>query len=325
MTTRHLAEQVAAWAAARTNRNSKRYDDLIRDKTNILLGDTENARAPGFFTFSGKLPGEVTTDDVDAWRAELEAAGLAPATVYARVSRLSSFYDWLLENGVALTNPARNARPEPPPAYSSEKARPLTAEDVDTLLTFVLERANSNHRAALSAKRDNALLRFYFGTGRKRSEIINLRWESVVLTEDAVAIRTTEDLQRVEMPGARAGLIAYLKASDRWDFETGQPDLSPTAPLWLRHDRAAKGKEAVTSHGFVYMLKQYAKAVGLGNIHLNQARHTAALRLDSIEDAQRQLGYQSKSMTRAYLKHLRESDENTEDTPPPGVGPDGGA
>ena len=309
MTTRHLAEQVAAWAAARTNPNSKRYADLIRDKTNILLGDTENARAAGFFTYSGKLPGEVTSEDIEGWRAKLEAAGLSHATVYAGVSRLSSFYDWLMENGDALTNPAREARPTPPPAYSSESARPLTAEDVNALLDFVLERANSNHRAALSAKRDNALLRFYFGTGRKRSEIINLRWESIVLDDDVVAIRTTEDLQQVDMSGARAALVAYLKASDRWDFETGKPNLTPTAPLWLRHDRAVKGKEAITSHGFVYMLKQYAKAAGLGNIHLNQARHTAALRLDSLEDAQRQLGYQSKSMTRAYLKHLRGDDD----------------
>lgn len=315
MTTRHLAEQVAAWAAARTNRNSRRYDDLIRDKTNILLGDADNARAPGFFTFSGKLPGEVTPDDVEAWHDALTRAGLSPATVYARVSRLSSFYEWLMETGAALTNPTRTARPEAPPAYSSQKARPLTPADVDALLAFVLERANSNHRAALSAKRDNALLRFYFGTGRKRSEIINLRWGAVVLHEDGVAIRTTEDLQQVAMPGTRAALVAYLKASDRWDFETGTPKLPPTAPLWLRHDRAAKGQEAVTSHGFVYMLKGYAKAAGLGNIHLNQARHTAALRLDNLEDAQRQLGYQSKSMTRAYLKHLHGDDDEPGENP----------
>jgi hypothetical protein len=45
-----------------------------------------------FFSFVGKHAGEVTPADVAAWRQHLESLGQKPATVYARLSRLSSFY-----------------------------------------------------------------------------------------------------------------------------------------------------------------------------------------------------------------------------------------
>jgi len=309
---------VAAWAAATTGRNSRRYDDLIRDKTNALLGGTENAAAPGFFTFIKKPVERVRDADVRAWVMELQKSGLAPATVYARVSRLSSFYDYLLANDHAdvKANPAKDARPAAPSAYGTKAARPLQQADIERLLAVVTERAQSDGTGALSAKRDLALLRFYFGTGARRAEIIRLRWEDVTFDGPDVLVTASQPPARV--PGGRAPLVAYLRASDRWDEVTTAPALPPTAPLWLRHDRAAKGREAVTSHGFVYMLKKYAKAAGIPAIHLNQARHTAALRLaaddDPVEAVQQQLGYQSKSMARAYLRRLRGEDTDAPET-----------
>ncbi|MEO0562115.1 MAG: tyrosine-type recombinase/integrase [Chloroflexota bacterium] len=300
---------VQVWAEATTSRSSKRYDDLVRDKTNALLASEDDATVPGFFTYSGVSVIAATEQDIETWIDALRKAGLAQATIYARVSRVSSFYNWLSGGGHLPKehNPAQAARPAAPKAYTSDKAQPLTEADVQALLAVVRDKATSKSRSAISAKRDEALLRFYFTTGKKRAEIIALRFGDILINEDSVWI-TTDD-PPTPVPGARGPLVTYLKASERWSDTAGVPSPAATAPIWLRHDRAAKGQQGVTSHGFVFMLKKYAKAAGLGNINLNQTRHTAALRIsgdiDSVEEAQQRLGYQSRSMARVYLKHLR--------------------
>ncbi len=308
MTTENLQQQVHIWAASCTDANSKRYDDLFRDKVKALIGNNPKARVAGFFAFSGKLPEAVNTIDIEQWAAAMQAANLAETTIYARVSRVSSFFDWLIEQGHTTHNPAHDARPQAPQAYQREKVRPLTQQQVDTLLATVLDQAQNSKSGAVSGKRDYALLQFYFATGKKRSEIINLRWSDINMTDDAVQLLT--DDPPLTVPGGRAALVAYLKASNRWDLATNTPTLKPTSPLWLRHDRAAKGQQAVTSHGFVYMLKKYARMAGMTHIHLNQTRHTAALRVsqqaESLSEAQQRLGYQSRSMTQIYLKNLQQ-------------------
>ena len=68
-----------------------------------------------FLDFACKHPGDATPDDVSNWRAALERRGLKPATVYARVSRVSAFYRWLMSDpqlsAFIGTNPAVQARP----------------------------------------------------------------------------------------------------------------------------------------------------------------------------------------------------------------------
>jgi hypothetical protein len=79
-----LTSAIALWADATTDAASRRRHDLLRDKTAVVRD---------FFAYTGKSPERVTAIDVTTWRADLEARGLSPATVYARVTRASSFYD----------------------------------------------------------------------------------------------------------------------------------------------------------------------------------------------------------------------------------------
>jgi hypothetical protein len=84
-----LRNAVALWAEATTAPISLRRDELAHDKR-----EATNA----FFSFTGKRPSEVTPLDVTEWRRALEARGLKPATVYARLSRLSSFFEWAMRD-----------------------------------------------------------------------------------------------------------------------------------------------------------------------------------------------------------------------------------
>src|SRR5437764_14579234 len=86
-----LRSAIQLWAESSTSADSDRHDDLVRDK---------RAAVEDFFEFSGKHPADVAPSDTYAWREDLEARKLKPNTVYSRVSRLSSFYRWMMKDPV---------------------------------------------------------------------------------------------------------------------------------------------------------------------------------------------------------------------------------
>jgi site-specific recombinase XerD len=112
-----LLNALHLWAAATTDAESACCQDLLRSKRQAVSS---------FFAHAGKHPGEVTALDVKSWRDALEGKGFKPATVYARISRLSSFYSWVMRDpalGQFVTiNPAQNARPKCPKPYQTESS-----------------------------------------------------------------------------------------------------------------------------------------------------------------------------------------------------------
>jgi len=99
-----LRNAVRLWAESNTAGSSDRREDLIQAKITAVVS---------FFRFSGRELPEVTTMDVRSWRESMEARH-KPATVYARVSRLSSFFEWLIRHPVLSSyitnNPVTAAR-----------------------------------------------------------------------------------------------------------------------------------------------------------------------------------------------------------------------
>jgi len=298
------------WAEAST-RDGQRKRDLVRDKVSALTGDGDTL---GFFAYTGKPLAEAGPDDVSAWQHYLADSGLAPSTIYARVSRVSAFYRWLMKHGRAAANPTTEARPKAPKPYQNRKAQALDDGDVKALLAHVSALAGSGDN--LPAMRDYALLLMYFNTGKRRAEVINLTAGDVKVN-GVLKIRTREKggnyrTTRINNPATLEALTAYLAATGR-DLAT----MKPSDPLWLRHDRAASGAEAVTSHGFVKQLKRYAKAAGLGDIHLHQTRHTVARKLaeqyHDVGIVQSQLGHADRRTTEVYTGRLTEQADYVSD------------
>jgi site-specific recombinase XerC len=101
-----LLNAIVLWAQSNIRPETFERDYKLQDKI---------AAVRAFFAFAKKHPGQVTPTDVAAWRQHLESLGQKPATVYARLSRLSSFYRWLLSNpqlsAHIQANPVLQARP----------------------------------------------------------------------------------------------------------------------------------------------------------------------------------------------------------------------
>jgi integrase len=263
--------------------------------------------AADFFSHCGKLPGEVVPGDVEAWRKFLEDRGFKPATVYARLSRLSSFYEWAMRDpqlaGLIEKNPVRLARPKAPKAYQTESVKSLDDEQVSGLLAQVRERAAAGD---VVGKRDYSLLLFVT-TGMRRQEVIGLRGSDVELRKDDLVIRCRVKggdyvARSVEEPLVREALLDYLRASKRMN------SLSSERPLWTRHDRAGGPGAPLISHAFAKNLKRYARDIGIEKIHIHQTRHTFARVVSeetgSLTETQEALGHKNLATTRAYVQRI---------------------
>lgn len=294
-----LRNAVAIWAEANTRPETIARVEKLRDKVTAVIS---------FFDFAAKHPGEATPDDVSRWRKGMEERGLKPATVYARVSRVSAFYRWLMSDPqlsqFIRVNPAAQARPRYPRPYQSESTKALTDDEMNALLKVVRRLADSG---SVVGKRDYALLLFYFLTGLRRSEVIGLRGSDLDTRAGTLAIKYRRKggkftARELSDPTAHEALKVYLRAAGRENV------LGTERPLWTRHDRAGKPGAPLCSRSFVENLKAYAKEAGLSHIHLHQTRHTyariVAEETGSFIEAQEALDHENAATTRVYVQRI---------------------
>ena len=175
-----LRSVIHLWAKAKTSESAFRHEDLVRKKQEVVAS---------FFSFVGKNPGEVDALDVERWLERLREQKLKPATVYARVSFLSSFYRWAMRDpqvGAQIrVNPILLARPKAPRPCQTDSTKAWTDEELQAIVAAVENRAAGGE---IVGKRDLALLRMYMATGRRREEIISLRGRDVRLIDEGLEV-----------------------------------------------------------------------------------------------------------------------------------------
>jgi integrase len=294
-----LRNAAALWAEQNTRPETLSRAEKLKDKVSAVTSS---------FDFIAKHPGEVTPEDVSRWRVEMEGRGLKPATVYARVSRVSAFYRWLMADpqfsAFIRSNPAAQARPRYPRPYQSESTKALSDDEMNSLLGVVRRLAEAG---SVVGKRDYALLLFYFLTGLRRSEVIGLRGKDLEFKEGALVIKYRRKggkftAREVGDTSVYEVLRDYLTAAGR------QNVLGSERPLWTRHDRAGVPGSPLTSRAFVENLKAYAKEAGLSHIHLHQTRHTyariVAEETGSFLEAQEALDHENQATTRVYVQRI---------------------
>ena len=298
---------ITAWAKRTTDPASPRVDDLLRDKQRVVYG---------FFRWVQKRPQQVTPADVAAWQDDLRLERdpdtgrrrFAPATVYAMVSRVSSFYHWAQKNAkradVSLANPVDAVRPKAPKPFQGKSTKALTDDELQLLVATVQAKAEDGSIVGL---RDYAMLLFYVLTGFRREEVAGLQWGDLTFERRTLLVsvrvkggdRITRELSDDE---DRTALLAYLKASGR------KPKMKRTSPLWTRHDRAGRPGPALTSHAFAKNMKGYAAEAGLEHFHLHQTRHTFARIVaedtGSLLATQDALGHANPQTTKVYVQRV---------------------
>ena len=263
--------------------------------------------------FTGKMPWEMGSADIEAWAAELRSA-YSESTVQQRLAAVSSFFSYARQqymdfvDGVEMPlhhyNPAKAVHRPKVQAYG--KAHPLSVESVKSLL-------NAIDRTTAQGKRDYALILAFVLTGRRNSEVINLRWGNLEQRDGRIWYRWQGKgctSGRYELPAT-----VFLAITDWLSCSTRLEDLHPEDYIFTAlSDHASRfpGVEhdpgrPLSSRYVRDLVKKYARAAGLDPdlIRVHDLRHTAAmLRAEAGDDVRLISSFLGHSDLRTTTRYL---------------------
>lgn len=206
-----------------------------------------------------------------------------PATASVRYKGLRVFFEWLREEGEVDQSPLRNIKPPQIP----EEPVPVLEEAELKRLIKVCEGPGFDDR------RDLAIIRLFIDTGMRRTELADLRIDSIDW-DDQVALVLGKGRRPRPCPfGARTA-----KALDRYVRIRERHRLADDPALWL----GLRGK--LTTQGVRLMLERRGSEAGIEGLHAHRFRHTFAhqwLSSGANEgDLMRLTGWRSRQMLSRY-------------------------
>jgi integrase/recombinase XerD len=248
--------------------------------------------------FLGETPATASSEQIEAWLADLRGRGQAPSSIARRAAAARSFYRHLVALGVRSDNPAAEVDL---PRRRARLPRSLSLSEVERLI----DAANGVSPRAL---RDRALLELLYGAGLRVSEAVGLERGAVDLRNRLVRCVGKGDKERVVPLGSQAAeaLRRYLAR--------GRPflDRRHRGELFLN----AQGG-ALTRAGAFLILRRLAGKAGLdpARVHPHLLRHSFATHLleggADLRSVQEMLGHADLSTTELYT-HV--SDRRRRDT-----------
>ena len=240
----------------------------------------------------GRSPTSATTDEVQAWLAELRAQGLAPASIARKASASRTFFRHLVLLGIRPDNPAADV---PLPRRRQKIPRSLTPAEIERLIDAANGTAPRNFR-------DRALIELLYGAGLRVSEAVGLELGGVDLDERLVRCVGKGDKERIVPLGREAveAVRRYLARGRPYLDKRHRPD------LFLN----AQGG-ALTRAGAFLILRRLAVQAGLEpeRVHPHLLRHSFATHLleggADLRSVQEMLGHADLGTTEIYT-HVSE-------------------
>lgn len=278
-------------------------DVEVKFKTEILEGNVFNKKKHGGICFKryleyAKLHKISWKDDESRWNKHvkhhnfLTQAGitnilscmrsndLAPATVDHVYKLIKRVYNWSIENDYYCEqNPCRTIKV---PKYDNIVTNYLCKEQIEELLDSLDSWGNV---------RASNVISFALYTGRRKGEILNLKWNDVDFEEKSITCRNTKNGKTISFPLNKKAYAIIEKALDLKTSDYVFPSL-------------------VGSHyyqAFNTSWRKFKKRIGL-NYRFHDLRHTYASHLASsgkvdIYTLKTLLGHQDISLTMRYA-HL---------------------
>ena len=250
-----------------------------------------------FFGSTGKPPERITSPEVFAYAYGIGLSGRepSPVTIGARIACVSSFYRFLIRMGLVTSNPCDAVeRPRAQPSLP----RGLSAEEIKRLLAAIT--------TTPTGLRDRAIVLTLTLTGRRRSEVLNLKAGDITQYGGLFFYnyRGKGNKQgKRELP--RPAFSAIERALATW--RKSLASMNPGESLWPSSSPTANG-HGLTSGTFYGNLQRYFRKAGLPPAGVHALRHSAAkLRREageSIEDISRYLDHSSLAVTSVYLRGL---------------------
>lgn len=186
------------------------------------------------------FPWQVVSSHVRAWQEWLTASGKSPSTVGQRMSAVSSWYQFVINeihmvdgversaffdaNGNNRANPFKVGNIKRPKVTQYGKATPMHPHQVRDLFAFLRSRLDT-----VSGARNYALILSHLLTASRGSEIVRLKWQDIRPNTNQVGSyvfawsgKGDKSATSPFPADAYNAIVAYLKLSGRWI--PGHPD-----------------------------------------------------------------------------------------------------
>ena len=224
-----------------------------------------------------------------AYAASEHGAGIGPRSIQRRLSALRSFFNYLLREGAATSNPATDVR-----APKTKKRLPVTL-DTDQMARLLDFRVDD----CLSA-RDKAIMELFYSSGLRVSELVNLDLSAIDLQDRTVRVLGKGNKTRIVPMGRYA-----IDAIKQWLIQrpSFMRESLPTHPLFV-----SKSGQPLTVRAVQLRVSAWARRQGLAqHVHPHMFRHSFATHLlessGDLRGVQELLGHADISTTQVYT-HL---------------------
>ncbi|MEV5544469.1 tyrosine-type recombinase/integrase [Saccharopolyspora shandongensis] len=221
-------------------------------------------------------------EEFQSWMIETRSA----ATAVNKHKVLQQFFKWLAEDEEEIDRSPMESVKAP------SKPTKLVPVMGDHETKKILDSCKGKTFADL---RDHAIIRIYYGTGARLSEVASLTTDDIDMATDSVVyLGKGGKFRRVRFgPKTARAVSRYLRARAK---HRG----AELPNLWL----AERGGQALQSNGIKIMLKRRGKRAGVAGVHAHRWRHNYAhqwkLAGGDTGDLMLLLGWSSDAMARHY-------------------------
>ncbi|MET8040658.1 tyrosine-type recombinase/integrase [Micromonospora sp. NPDC005215] len=229
-------------------------------------------------------PTEVTRGHVEAFQAWMIETRSA-STALNKHKGLQQFFKWLLVEEEIDRSPMDRVRQPKTP----QKLIPIMRDEDTKKLLDACKGKTFPHL------RDEAIIRLYYNTGARLSEVGNLLLDDVDLNTESVHYhgKGAKDRRVRFGPKTARAISRYLRAR-------GKHKGSELPDLWL----ADRGGRRLAANGIKIRLKRLGLAAGVANVHAHRWRHNFAHEWKraggNTGDLMLLLGWTSEDMPRHY-------------------------
>jgi len=240
---------------------------------------------------------DATTDVLRDFLSHLGINDYSPATMARKIATLRSFFKWAERRGVAGANPMLAIRT---PKQGKRLPKAVSMEQIEKLLITPSDKD-------VLGLRDRAMLETLYSTGLRVSELVDLNFDDLDETGDALRVRGKGKRERMVPLGSHAmaavkRYVGMVRGDNRFATQwTGTE--TAVKPLFLN-----KHGGRMSSRSVRRKLDKYLKEAGLDpKISPHTLRHSFATHLlengADLRSVQELLGHQSLSTTQVYT-HL---------------------
>ena len=254
------------------------------------------ADAQGYLAGRGADLADATTEQVEAYFADLGARGLSPATAARRRAAVRQFYRFVLGEGWRADDPSRRVDA---PRQGRPLPKVLSREEVERLI------GAAHARDGAQGLRVAALVEIIYASGLRVSEALALPLAALARDPAYLIVRGKGGKERLAPlnDAARTAVRAYLQV------RPGHLPKGVKASPWLFPSRGAGGR--LTARRFAQLLDEAAAGAGIdpARVSPHVLRHAFATHLleggADLRAVQTLLGHADISTTQIYT-HVAE-------------------